>query len=446
MKLRAALVLAAVAIVASCGPRRAPLLQPLAALERRTPVVILPGITGSMLRDRESGEVVWGNARAFFRPHDGGYALARPIPAGTVDRLEAFAPIFDVRLFGIWRVDVYAALARLMQANGYRLGDLERPLGGGDAFFFPYDWRQGSVAAVRDLARKLEGLRRARGNATLHVNLVCQSNAGRIARWFVKYGSGSLEEAEAGVARPPPTIAVDRIVLIGTANGGGLRTLGDLQNGRKYVRWIGRKLQPEAIATLVSVYEELPFYGEDWFVGRDGPAPRATLADPADWKRYGWGLYRPQSLERIERSGRTDLFGDERQRAAFLAGALDRAQRLHRLLRADAPGFSDTRYYSIQSDAFPTPERARLERHGHGWRTRVGPGRGRPPARAPGDGHATLASQAWLSPQETAAFAHETVYVRAEHRKIVLSREAHRLLLEFLLEEAGPALSASKGR
>jgi hypothetical protein len=422
-------------------------LEPLVALADRTPLVIIPGITGSKLRDRDSGEIAWGSARGFFFPHDGGHALARPIPSGTADALEAAGPILRVELLGIWKIDVYASLARLLEANGYRLGRLDDPRPDDTFFFFSYDWRQSNVSAVRALADQLENLRRVRGEDTLRVDLLCQSNAARIARYFLKYGPASLDEAERAAARRPPEIEVDKLILLGTANGGGLRTLRDLNRGRKYVALVGRKLQPETIFTMWSVYEALPFYGSGWFIDAAGRPVDADLGDAHDWRRFGWSIYGHAAAKRLRQARRADLFGDEVQRFEFLSEALARAGRLHRALVADVADPADTRYYSIQSKSQPTPERARLRRRGDRWRTDFTADRRGPAVHVPGDGHATLASQSWLSPQELDAFAREPAYVDAEHRKIVLSREAHLRILEFLLDPDGErSLTSSTGR
>ena len=169
-----------------CAARQPPVLEPLRLLEDRTPVVLIPGVTGSQLRDRETGKVVWGTASRFFSPRDGGYDLALPIGGAAPDRLEAFAPIVELKLLGIWKFDIYGSLLRLMEANGYRLGDLADPQPGDSFFFFPYDWRHGSSDAAGELAARLENLRRVRGDEVLRVSFLCHSNAARIARYFVQ--------------------------------------------------------------------------------------------------------------------------------------------------------------------------------------------------------------------------------------------------------------------
>lgn len=51
---------------------------------------------------------------------------------------------------------------------------------------------------------------------------------------------------------------------------------------------------------------------------------------------------------------------------------------------------------------------------------------------APGDGHATLASQDWLSPQERAALALPPRRVRGGHFDALLAEETESFLLEAL--------------
>ncbi len=424
-----------------CAGRRPPVLEPLRDRVDRVPVVVLPGITGTRLRDRETGRMAWGNARAIFLPRDGGYALARPIDPATEDRLEAFSPVIRFRILGLIRVDIYASLIRLLEANGYRLGDLGEPRPGDTLFLFPYDWRDSNVRAARELAGRLRELRRSRGNGPLQVDLICQSNAARIARWLIKYGDASLEQAEAGATGPPAGIRVRKLILVGADNGGGLGTLEDLHRGRRYVPLVGRRFRPETAFTFPSVYEALPAHREDLFVDGAGRPLDVDLFDAASWQRHGWSIYRPETQRRVVRKRRPDLFGDPVQRRAFLARSLDRARRLHHLLARDVPEFAAADYYVIQNAYHPTDERAVLERHGDGFRTFFGEDKRvkrdaylSTVIRGPGDGHATIESQFWLSPQERAALARPPAIVPELHRKIILHPAAHRWILEFLLD------------
>jgi hypothetical protein len=439
MRTRARLFVAVVLAwaLAGCASGGVPVLEPLRGLDERRPVVVLPGVTGSKLRDRDTGRVVWGDFRSLFLPRDGGYQLALPISDGE-DRLQAHEAVLGLNA-GLFQIEFYAQILDLLEANGYRRGDLADPRPDATAFVFWYDWRRGSDVAAAALADRLEALRRARGDEVLEVDLICQSNSARVARYFLKYGGADLEDAERGLARPPPHLRVGRLILAGTANGGGLGVLADLIGGRRFVPWVGRRFQPEVLFTFPAVYEELPAYLRRPFVDTDGRPLDVDLYDPASWESFDWSVFEPEVERRLERRGRVDLFGDAAERRRHLAASLDRALRLDALLRRDAPGFGATRYYSIQNAYEPTRERALLrERRGRWGVAWTGSGAGdhealrRSVAPVPGDGFATLASQSWISAQEEAAHAAPPFYVPARHRAILFTAEAKRRLLEIL--------------
>lgn len=438
----AALLAGAISLTGCLPPKRPPVLEDLVRRADREPVILLPGITGTRLRE-PGGRVVWGDGRSVFLPRDGGASVAVPVPGAPAEgrALVTDGPVARVNVFGLLRFEVYSAVIRLMEANGYRHGDLDEPRPDDTFFVFAYDWRHGNTVAAARLGEALERLRRARGEDVLEVSLICQSNAARIARYFLKYGGATLERAEAGRASPPEDVRVRKLILVGTANGGAIGTLTDMQRGRRYVPILGRRFRPEMIFTFESIYEGLPLLREDLFIDREGNVLRVDLGDPRSWKRYEWSVYRPAVRRRLERGGAGEVYGTESQRDAFLAGALDRARRLQRLLGQDVEDFGATRYYMIQNGQRPTEKRALLEQRNGRWRTRFfddGAVRDDPWLRAlatePGDGHATLTSQMDLSPRERAALARPPVWVDVPHRTLVLDQATHRAILEFLRE------------
>lgn len=418
-------------------------------LEARTPVVFVPGILGTKLRERDTGRVLWGRGVNVIGPRDGGYSTALPITAGDGEptAVEAFEVVDAVSLAGIRRV-VYGALADLLEGHGYRLGDLAAPRPGDSAFFFAYDWRHSNVVAARQLREGLERLREVRGDARLPVNLICQSNGAHVCRYFLKYGGAALADAEAGRASPPPTIDVRRLVLVGTANGGSLRSLRELDRGRRYLKPVGRRWRPEAAFTFRALFQDLPAYSDDLFLDENGEKVAVDVFDPASWRRYGWSIYRPAARRRLAAGRRPDLFGDAAERERYLERMLDEARRFQRLLARGVAGFGDTRYYLLQSGDQPTPRRAVLLEDGGVWRTLFtgDPELERDPelaARAGGlgDGHAVLESQHWLSPQERAALADEPFRTHGKHFAMVLKPATQRKLLEVLGERPGPAIA-----
>jgi hypothetical protein len=435
------LALVAALAAGGCLSRRPPVREDLVAQESKRPVVLIPGITGTKLRDPETDRLRWGNAKSLFFPRDGGYTLAVPLHPDTAagSELQVDGVVHQIRLLGLLKFEFYAPLIRLMEANGYRFGDLDDPHPDDTFFIFPYDWRYGNVEASAELLRKLEKVRRVRGEPRLAVDLICQSNAARIARYFIKYGDADLDAAEAG-ASPPADVVVEKLILVGTDNGGALGVLAELNRGRRYFPLLGRRIRPEAIFAYESLYESLPVYREDLFFDADGRTLEVDLFDPRSWERYDWGVYGPGVERRLAKKPVEELFGTEEERAAFLARALDRALRLQRLLERDVEPFR-TRYYLVQNDRKPTDDRALLVRTDGDWHTRFSRDRRvkrddrlKALSRAPGDVHATVRSQLWLSPQETAAMAHPPARVGDVHRRIIRHPLTQQHIVDFLAE------------
>lgn len=433
-------ILFCLGLTLNCAARRAPddLVRPADA--SLTPLVLLPGTTGSRLREASTGDLVWGDARRLFFPRDGGNRVVIPISPDSDANgdLEPDGLVRGVRILGI-ELDIYDSLIRRLQAEGYKLGDLSNPQPGDTLFLFPYDWRRSTSAAAGVLAGQLEGLRLARGEEELAVDMLCQSNAARIARWFIKYGGSTLEAAEAGGSRDP-SIRVDKLLLVASANGGAMATLRGLNRNRVYSPF-GRRFRVETLFTLEALYEALPFFADDLFFDRDGNPLDVDLFDPDNWKRYGWSVYDPVVQRRLLRNRDPELYGSATQRDRHLARSLDRARRLHDRLRQDVPSFGTTRYYSIQGESRPTYRRAMLlERNGR-WESVFGDDprlacdkRLGEIAMGPGDGHASSGSQSYMSPQELAALVHSPVHVPERHRAMMANGTTQDWVVRFLAE------------
>lgn len=407
------------------------------------PVVFVPGVTGSVLRDRGTGEVVWGAGRNLLVPRDGGYVLARPVapPPGREPRLAAGGVLEEVRL-GPARQPVYGPLLAALAAGGYRRGDLDAPGPGDTLFGFAYDWRRSNVESAGELVARLDALRRARGEERLVVDLLCQSNGTHVCRYLVRHGGASLDEAEGGTgpaAAPPPWLEVRNLVLVAGSSGGALRSLRELDRGRRYVSLVGRRMLPEVLFTFRSLFEDLPQDPEGRILDPRGQPLGAGLYDPATWTRHGWSVFAPEAERRLAQAGREDLFGTREDRRAYLESALAGARRFHRLLAADPPAAATPCYHLVGNAYLPTTQRAVVERTAGGWRTGFtgDPAVERDPylralASAPGDGHATLASQLFLTPAERARLVGQPFLVQGGHFELILDPATHRRVHEAL--------------
>jgi hypothetical protein len=428
-------LLAALAMVAGCATTTLePVLPELQTLERKTPVVVVPGITGTILENAETGETLWGNFRTLLRPPDGGYAIALPITGGSaaVEAVPA-GPVMSID-YGVGRKTVYDTVARLMVRNGYVHGDLTMPRPGDSFFFFAYDWRRSNVESARELVRQIEGLATT---GETDVDLVCQSNATHICRWALKYGDVSLEEAEDAVRRTSAAITIRKVIFVGTAHGGSIRILREMNRGRRYIPLIGGRWAPEVFFTFQSLYQDLPVYRSDLFFDSRGALLEVDLFDAENWVQFEWSVFSPRVARRL--GERPDLFGTHEERIESLQTSLDRAVRFHRLLDADIP--ISAALYSIQNLYTYTPDRAMLEFRDGEWATRFtgdreidGDPRRSALASQPGDGHANVYSQRWLSPSELEAMAERASYFDGGHFEIITLPAAQRRLLEMLAE------------
>jgi len=401
-------------------------------------VVLVPGITGTELVD-SSGKIHWGKGGNLFVPRDRGYRLALPLVEDGPDDLRAGQVMEAISVGGVIKKPVYGPIIELLQANGYVRGDFSSPDSDSDLYLFGYDWRRDNSTSARQLFERLEGLRRARGEDRLRVTLLCQSNGGHICRWLAKYGNATLAAAAAGQGAPPAQFEIDRIVFVGTANGGSMRILRELHRGRHYVPLVGRKLAAETLFTFPSLFQDLPAYRGDLFVDPDGQTLAVDLFDAASWQRYSWSAFAADAARRMDR--RPDLFGSEADRLHFLERALTAGQTMQRLLQRDVVGFSVGRYFLIQNVYEPTPDRAVLVRQEDDWEMQLTGDRELRQdtylsalVSAPGDGHAAQASQVWLSPQELAVLHDQPFHILGEHFEMILDRGTHRRLLDFLLE------------
>lgn len=211
-------------------------------------VVLLPGITGSVLK--KDGKVVWGFSAAtigkalFTLGGSMRRALALPHDDPAVDDLGdgvvAAALMPDLHLLpGIWKIDGYTKVAEALQAN-FEVTE-------GENFFpFPYDWRRDNRVAARQLARAARGWlnawRQSSGNANARLILIGHSMGGLVSRYFLECLEGWKD--------------TKALVTFGTPYRGSLNALDGLANGLKK----GPLDLSELARQLTALYQLLPVF------------------------------------------------------------------------------------------------------------------------------------------------------------------------------------------
>ncbi|MEO0616941.1 MAG: hypothetical protein AAFY69_12495 [Pseudomonadota bacterium] len=332
----------------------------------RNPVLVIPGLLGSTLRDTRNNEFVWGGFDGVSvdpdRP-EGLRALALPAaPAsdGRVSDDDGVEPTWvlaraRVKVLGLpFNLNVYAGILQALGAGGYRdesLGTAGAIDYGPDhftCFQYPYDWRRDIVESAQLLHRYIAekrtfvqaeyATRFGIEDADVRFDIVAHSMGGLVARYFLMYGDADLP-ADGGL--PELTWAgarlVDRVILVGTPNAGSALSFRNLVNG-----WSLGFLQPTYSAGLLgtypSVYQLMPRNSAAPVVWRDTGEPVGDLYAPSLWQAQGWGLSSPAAdaelrllLPDVEDAEQRAAVGREMQ-----ARLLRRAAQFHRAIDREA--------------------------------------------------------------------------------------------------------------
>lgn len=213
-------------------------------------VVLLPGITGSELRN-ESG-TVWGwSGKALLKNLlSAGESLRRdlfvandPLNADVLDDgIRATRVLPDLHLIpGLWKIDGYGTIQELFSqgVEGYSFSR--------ENFLpFPYDWRRDNRVSARLLRAKalahLWAWRKSSGNQHAKLVLIAHSMGGLVSRYFLEVLEGWRETRA--------------LITFGTPYSGSVNAVDTLVNGSKS---FGLDLT-EACRSMASLHQLLPVY------------------------------------------------------------------------------------------------------------------------------------------------------------------------------------------
>jgi pimeloyl-ACP methyl ester carboxylesterase len=224
--------------------------KPMSKVPLRDLIVVLPGITGSVLqRDGRdlwniSGQAFW----EFLTSLGDGLQFLRVRDNGAEDGIRATSLISGIHLIpGLVKIDGYADLiAMIMKHFTATRGDIHQPTAQANLFPFPYDWRHDNRDAAHQLKRFLDRQlplwREQSYEEHAKVVLIAHSMGGLIARYYLEVLSGWRD--------------CRALITFGTPYRGSLDALGYLANGYK-------KLfldLTDVVRSFPSVYQLLPIY------------------------------------------------------------------------------------------------------------------------------------------------------------------------------------------
>lgn len=330
----------------------------------KAPIIIIPGITGSELKNSKTDKLVW-----FSRGRDKDDDIRLPISPDLKknrDSLVAGDIIRGVRLLRFLpEVEIYNQLIEsLEKRGGYREAKWDDPKPGDDQdtfYVFPYDWRIDNVETARKLIRDVEQLKQKLGKPDLKFNIVAHSMGGLISRYAAMYGDAELRS---GTVRPTWAGAnhLDKIFLLGTPNEGSVRALDALINGLSIINGINipffRDIDRFDVFTTQSIYQLLPHDGSLMAYDEELKPIELDIFDPQTWEEYDWAIWKDKKFD--------DKFSEEEQRNArpYFRAALKRAKDFQAAISRPGRDNIPVTFYLLGADCKETPNAFILRQDG----------------------------------------------------------------------------------
>lgn len=298
------------------------------------PVIIIPGLTGSELINKQTGKTVWFRISK-SKTDD----LRLPISTNLARVHDSLVPgdiLRGVKIGILPKYDVYDGFIKaFIERGGYHEENWDLPSAKGSQkglYVFPYDWRLDNVGNARLLVRRVEALKRKLRRPDLKFDVVAHSMGGLIARYAAMYGDADLPPAN---RKPVPTWAgarlFDKMILMGTPNEGSALALGSLLNGLrlggiKIDLPFVRNMSKFDVFTIPAAFQLLPAPGT-LHVYDDKLQPiDIDIYDTKVWAKYGWDPMKDKGFEKAFTPA------ERRILPVYFAQVLERAKRLHEAL------------------------------------------------------------------------------------------------------------------
>ena len=363
----------------------------------KRPVIVIPGVTGSQLVNRETNKTVWFK---FTQTEDDDLRL----PMSTnlrqnQDKLVATDIIREVKLPSILPdVTVYQEVLTTLAARGYTEATWENPQATDAFYVFAYDWRRDNVESARELIMKIEALKTKLKSPDLKFDVVAHSMGGLIARYAAMYGTAGLSASgRLPVVNWAGAKHFGKILLFGTPNEGSYASFDALVNGynigSRNLPFINDLSNADSFSSP-ALYQLLPHRRTARVLDENLKPIKVDLYLADNWIKYGWGAIGDKKfLARLKDANRIkgvepaqikefktvdDKILSETtfaQVKSYLTAVLNRADRFHQALNAPVRGKAPVITYAYGSECEPTPNAVVLVRESKSqeWRTLTAP-------------------------------------------------------------------------
>ncbi|TGL60146.1 lecithin--cholesterol acyltransferase [Leptospira ognonensis] len=339
------------------------------------PVVFVPGIKGSVLKDT-TGSTRWLTAGQALGFSTSDLRLtgesADLIPHGAIERVTAIPRLIDVDLYGPWLEE---------------MSDVE----GVDFYVFSYDWRKDNLNTRDQLVSFLKEI----------------SNKYKTKPALIGHSMGGM--ISFSTVNQDPSI-VSKLVLVGVPFRGGIGYMKDLYQGN--ATGFNSKIQgPCMIAKYESVYSFFPRLGtkdsQGLVLDQSGVEMSVDFFKESSWKEHLLGFYGQKCAE----SDIPDplLFQNILNRAKLFRESLDITPKM---IKAQPP--------TMLLNAKNNPTRKAIRQMENRWNMDIVP-------REEGDGSVLLEHSV---PQP--GLTYETIRTEKEHSVMLNDPAMQKRILEFL--------------
>ncbi|MDO8496119.1 MAG: alpha/beta fold hydrolase [bacterium] len=206
----------------------------------KTPVLIIPGIAGSELKNGD--DLIWADLGQMFLDvndqflaenlglDESGEPIHEIFVNNVIEQLPD-APFIDV---GAFNVDTFKSLREDLEENNYTLGQT--------LFYFPYDWRFDLTDIAPLLKNKIEEIKTQTGSDK--VNIVAHSMGGLLVKEYIRR---NYKES------------IDKLVFVGTPHLGAPKAGKIIMEGDKIgIPWLEKDRVQEIGEHSIAVHELLP--------------------------------------------------------------------------------------------------------------------------------------------------------------------------------------------